>query len=134
MLAHELRNPLAPILDAFQVMKLAARDTQTVASLREMMERPVRDMTRLVEDLLDVLADQQRQDQLRKTLVELVTLTRQVVEASRPFIEDAAATLLTLVDPGRPNPPGSRPEAVEQDHQQLARDRAKYTDPAAASG
>src|SRR5262249_50626848 len=54
MLAHELRNPLAPIRNGLQIMQLATQDSEEVAQTREMMNRQVQHLTRLVDDLLDV--------------------------------------------------------------------------------
>ena len=129
MLAHELRNPLAPILNALQVMKLAGgNDAQTVAPLREMMERQVHNMTRLVEDLLDVSRINSGKIELRKKSVDIVTLTRQVAEASRPFIENRRHAL-TLSLPCDPILLEADPTRLEQILDNLLTNAAKYTDP-----
>ena len=62
MLADELRNPLAPILDAAQVMRLSVGDPAVVTRMQEVVEQQVRHLARLVDDLLDVLALHPRQD------------------------------------------------------------------------
>src|SRR5204862_1684835 len=54
MLAHELRNPLAPIRNALHLLRLQGGDPGRVERLREMLERQVGHMTRLIDDLLDV--------------------------------------------------------------------------------
>jgi PAS domain S-box-containing protein len=129
MLAHELRNPLAPILNALQVMKLAGSDdARAAAPLREMMERQVHNMTRLVEDLLDISRINSGKIELRKKVVDLVTLTSQVAEASRPSIENRRHTL-TLALPAEPILLEADPTRLEQVLDNLLTNAAKYTNP-----
>ena len=54
MLAHELRNPLAPMRNALEILKRCGANTPMAHEAREMMERQLRQMVRLVDDLLDV--------------------------------------------------------------------------------
>ena len=61
MLAHELRNPLAPIRNALQIMKMPGAGASTIEQARQMTERQVQHMVRLVDDLLDVSRIMQRQ-------------------------------------------------------------------------
>jgi PAS domain S-box-containing protein len=133
MLAHELRNPLAPILNALQVMKLAGEDARTAEPLREMMERQAHHMTRLVEDLLDVSRINSGKIELRKKSVDLVTLIRQVAEASRPFIEKRRHTL-ALSLPNGPMLLEADPTRLEQVLDNLLTNAAKYTDPGGSIG
>jgi PAS domain S-box-containing protein len=86
-LAHELRNPLAPLRTGLDLLGVG-RDTQaTVARVREMMGRQVDHMTHLVNDLLDVARINSGKVELRKTRVELKTIVSSAVETSMPAIK-----------------------------------------------
>ena len=61
-LAHELRNPLAPIRNNLQLMRLAGLDAAVASEARQVMERQLEHMVRLIDDLLDVSANQPEQD------------------------------------------------------------------------
>jgi PAS domain S-box-containing protein len=83
MLAHELRSPLAPISNAVQVLRLAESDAAAVRSASEVLERQVRHMGRLVDDLLDVSRITRGQIELRKERVEIRPILSQAVESAR---------------------------------------------------
>ncbi|HEY3633706.1 MAG TPA: ATP-binding protein [Caldimonas sp.] len=85
-LAHELRNPLAPIGNAVEIMRMA-RDAQTQAATRGMIERQLRQLVHLVDDLLDVSRISQGKLELRRERVELAAVVRHAVETSRPLID-----------------------------------------------
>ena len=87
MLAHELRNPLAPIRNALEVLKLADVSPELLRQTREMMERQVQVMVRLVDDLLDVSRITRGKIELRKEPIELRTVVARAVETARPLIE-----------------------------------------------
>jgi PAS domain S-box-containing protein len=70
-LAHELRNPLAPLRNGLHVLQLAGSDAATAAEARSMMERQLQQMVRLVDDLLDVSRISRNKLELRKQRVEL---------------------------------------------------------------
>jgi PAS domain S-box-containing protein len=91
-LAHELRNPLAPIRTGLAIMK---RDpaSPTAAQAREIMERQLSHMVRLIDDLLDVSRITLGRLQLKKENVELRTIVEIAVEASKPAIEAGHHTL-----------------------------------------
>jgi PAS domain S-box-containing protein len=95
-LAHELRNPLAPIRNGLQVIRMAGADG-TIEQVRSMMERQVGQMTRLVDDLLDVSRVTSGKLQLRRKRVELRTVIDAAVETSRPAIELAGHELSIVV-------------------------------------
>ncbi len=84
MLAHELRNPLAPIRSAVQVLRLTDCDPKTAQSMFEMMERQIVHIVRLVDDLLDVIRINRGTIELRRERVELAAVVRQAVETVRP--------------------------------------------------
>ncbi|CAN5756505.1 hypothetical protein BH23GEM11_BH23GEM11_06610 [soil metagenome] len=87
MLAHELRNPLAPILNALHIMRLAGDDGKVVQSASAMMERQIGHMVRLVDDLLDVSRISRGNIELRKERVDVASAIQHAVEAARPFCE-----------------------------------------------
>jgi signal transduction histidine kinase/ActR/RegA family two-component response regulator len=86
-LAHELRNPLAPIRNSLQILKMPRVDAETVERSREMMERQVHHLVRLVDDLLDVSRVMRGKIELRMEAVELATVVARAVETTHPFIE-----------------------------------------------
>jgi PAS domain S-box-containing protein len=86
-LAHELRNPLAPISNGLQVMKLAGSDCRAVERLRAMMERQVAQMARLIDDLMDVSRISRGKIILQKTRIRLSHAIADAIETCRPLIE-----------------------------------------------
>ena len=83
MLAHELRNPLAPIRSAVQFLRLTDCSRETAQPMFEMMERQIAHMVGLIDDLLDVVRISRGKIELRRERVELATVVRQAVEAMR---------------------------------------------------
>jgi PAS domain S-box-containing protein len=92
-LAHELRNPLAPLRNGLQIMRLARNDTHAVDQARGMMERQLGHMVRLIDDLLDLSRISRGKVELRKERVELTKAVRHAVETSRPLIEESGHEL-----------------------------------------
>ncbi len=97
-LAHELRNPLAPIRNGLQLLKLTS-DAATWEQARGMMERQLVQMVRLVDDLLDISRITRNKLELRKALVELKAVMRSAVETARPQIEAGGHTLTVTLPP-----------------------------------
>ena len=91
MLAHELRNPLAPISNALQIIRLTNDGAATAAT--EMMERQVGQLVRLVDDLLDVSRITQGKIELRRERIELASVVHHAVEAARPSCEKGGVEL-----------------------------------------
>jgi signal transduction histidine kinase len=87
MLAHELRNPLAPIVMALELMRLGGDDPAIVGKYREVMERQVRHLTRLIDDLLDISRITQGKVELRKERVTVDALVARALEQVTPLIE-----------------------------------------------
>lgn len=88
MLAHELRNPLAPISNAAMILGLRNQGAnEEVRWACDVIERQVRQMTRIVDDLLDVSRITRGKITLQKTLVDISSIISAAVETSRPLIE-----------------------------------------------
>ena len=109
-LAHELRNPLAPIRNAIHVMRLAGHDRATIDDSRAMIERQVQQMVRLVDDLLDLSRISRGQIDLRTERVDLATVVTSAVETSRPLIEQSGHELERHTAPGA-DPARRRPDS-----------------------
>jgi PAS domain S-box-containing protein len=93
LLAHELRNPLAPIRNGLQVLKLAEGDPEPLARARGMMDRQLSHMVRLIDDLLDVSRINRNKMELRKSKVALAEVLASAIETARPLIDDAGLEL-----------------------------------------
>jgi PAS domain S-box-containing protein len=87
MLAHELRNPLAPICAAAQLLKIAGADENRVREYSDILDRQVKHMTNLVDDLLDVSRVTRGLIQLEKEDVDLKVVVNSAIEQARPLIE-----------------------------------------------
>lgn len=126
-LAHELRNPLAPIRTSVQVLKLRGpKDPQLEAS-RNIIDRQVTHMARLLDDLLDVSRITRNKLELRKEHVELTSVIEAAVETSRPLIEGAGHQL-TLTLPGTRLYLDADSVRLAQTFANLLNNAAKYTD------
>ena len=126
-LAHELRNPLAPIRNGLQVMKMASGNAEAVEQARSMMERQMAVMVRLIDDLLDVSRITRGKLELRKERVELASIIQSAVEGSRPLIE-ASGHRLTVFLPPEPLQLDADPTRLAQVFSNLLTNAAKYTD------
>jgi signal transduction histidine kinase len=100
LLAHELRNPLAPLLNGLAILE-RTRDPQRLESTRAMMQRQVAHMTRLIEDLLDVSRIDRGQLELRRERVDIEAVVRSAIETAKPGIE-ARQQVLVVRDPAEP--------------------------------
>ena len=107
MLAHELRNPLAPLLNALHILRTGRLDGQEAEQARDIAERQVRHLARLVDDLLDVSRISSGKIQLRKGPVDLRAAVARAVETARPLIE-ARRHELSVSLPEEPVPAGGR--------------------------
>jgi PAS domain S-box-containing protein len=127
MLAHELRNPLAAIRNAHYVMKAPGSDETILPQVREIAERQVDHMARLLDDLLDVARISRGRIELRKEPLDAAALANQTVESIRPLIE-ARKHELTLSVPAEPAWIEADPTRLEQILNNLLNNAAKYTD------
>jgi signal transduction histidine kinase len=94
-LSHELRNPLAPIRTALELMRLARGDADLVEKARLTMERQLMHLVRITDDLLDVSRITQNKVELRRERIDLRSVVHSALESTRPLI-DAQAQLLSL--------------------------------------
>lgn len=128
MLAHELRNPLAPICNALQILRLTGeQESPVMEQAAGMIGRQVNQLIRLVDDLLDVSRVSRGKIQLQTSPVDLAEVIQQAVETSQPLIE-SREHMLNVILP-------SDPVRVEGDFTRLAQivsnlinNAAKYTD------
>jgi PAS domain S-box-containing protein len=126
-LAHELRNPLAPIGNAVELLRRADGDAAVMEKARTMMERQVTHLVRLVDDLLDISRITRGKLQLRKEPVELSAAVRSAVEAARPFIQ-AGGHELTISLPPEPVHLDADPVRLAQVISNLLTNSAKYSE------
>lgn len=128
ILSHELRNPLAPVRNALQVLRMHTSQDATVTQAREILERQVQVLTQLVDDLLDMTRVARGKLQLRKQRVEASALLQRAVETARPSI-DKRQHRLTVVTPDHPVWLDADPLRVQQILLNLLGNAAKYTEP-----
>jgi PAS domain S-box-containing protein len=126
-LAHELRNPLAPISNALALLRLTDDLTPAIKHMREIMERQVNHLVRLVDDLLEISRITRGKIELRKEPIDLITVVGNAVETSRPVIEAAGHQLAVTL--------AAAPMMLEADGVRLAQvianllnNAAKYTE------
>jgi PAS domain S-box-containing protein len=127
-LAHELRNPLAPVRNGLQILRLAAGDAETLERTRQMMERQLGHMVRLIDDLLDVSRITRGKIELRKERVDLASVVHTALEASHSAIE-AAGHELTVCVPAEPIPVHADPTRLAQVVSNILNNAARYTPP-----
>lgn len=127
MLAHELRNPLAPIANAAEILRGAAALDPTVDRARAMIERQVKQLVHLVDDLLDVSRVSRGRIVLQKSAINLSDVVLQAVETCRPQV-DARAHQLHVSLPERPLMVDGDFTRLTQVVSNLLNNAAKYTD------
>jgi PAS domain S-box-containing protein len=125
-LAHELRNPLAPITTALQVMRLRDVADPAERAMRDVIERQVRQLTRLVDDLLDVARITRGRIELRRQRVALRSVVEGAVEAAMPLISQFGHRL-ELELPDEPVWLMADPARLSQVLMNLLNNAAKYT-------
>jgi signal transduction histidine kinase/DNA-binding response OmpR family regulator len=127
MLGHELRNPLAPIMTALQLMALRG-DTSNTRKEQQVIERQVRHLARLVDDLLDIARVTRGKIQINKQRLDLASVIERAVEVASPLFEHRAHNLRLAV-PRRGLVIDADPERLAQVISNLLTNAAKYTDP-----
>jgi PAS domain S-box-containing protein len=128
ILAHELRNPLAPIRTGLELLRISGDDAALSEEILAMLDRQSLQMVRLIDDLLDVSRITRGALELRTSRVELATVIEQAVEAARPFVEEQGHRLHVEIPP--------QPITLEADASRLAQvvsnllnNAAKYMSP-----
>ena len=128
ILAHELRNPLAPVRNAVQLLRLKdGADAQTRWA-SEVIERQVQLMIRLIDDLMDVGRISQGKIELRRQPVKLMAILQDAIETTRPLIDEYGHQLV-LVMPETDVVVDADPTRLAQAFTNLLTNAAKYTDP-----
>ncbi|HYD17198.1 MAG TPA: response regulator [Patescibacteria group bacterium] len=124
-LAHELRNPLAPIRNGLQILRMS-KDEEMSANVREMMDRQLSHLVRLIDDLLDVSRISQGKIVLRRGLISIQAAVDSAVESSRTLIDGGRHRLVLDVVP-EPIWIEADPIRISQIITNLLNNAAKYT-------
>ena len=127
-LAHELRNPLAPIRNAIHFLKLRGPGTSDVQWASDLIDRQVSGMGRLIDDLMDVSRINRGRIELRRERIALDTVLADAVETIQPQIDGAGHKLSIMQPPGRLLVDADRAR-LAQAFMNLLSNAAKYTDP-----
>ncbi|MCY1060281.1 ATP-binding protein [Nannocystis sp. SCPEA4] len=127
MLAHELRNPLSPIQSSLEIMNLQALDDPLTGQCRDVIERQVHQLTRLVDDLLEVSRINTGKIQLQMERIDLAAVVLRGIETSRPVV-DSKGHRLEFACP--PDPVWVRADStrIAQVVGNLVNNAAKYTE------
>jgi two-component system CheB/CheR fusion protein len=126
-LGHELRNPLTPLRHGMEVLGMVDADTPEAIEVRETIERNIRRMTRLIDDLLDVSRITHGYIELRKENVDLITLVREVVSELRSMA-DAANDKVTMELPQGPLIIDADPVRLTQIAENVLHNAIKFTE------
>jgi signal transduction histidine kinase/CheY-like chemotaxis protein len=127
MLAHELRNPLAPIRNAVEILRRSGGDEQKMKLATEVMHRQVGQMVRLVDDLLDVSRIGRGNIELRRETVDLASVVQHAIEAVRPICESLDHAV-TVTLPPQPEYLNADPSRLAQVVGNLLANACKFTD------
>jgi len=127
-LAHELRNPLAPVRNAVEILRRVDLSDVRILKARDIIDRQVRQLTRLVEDLLDVSRINSGKVELRRERVEAATIVERAVEISRAVIEAGRHDLAVNL-PTAPLTMDVDPVRIAQVVANILNNAAKYTQP-----
>jgi signal transduction histidine kinase/CheY-like chemotaxis protein len=126
-LAHELRNPLAPVRNAVHILRLKGASDAELALARDVIDRQVKQMTRLIDDLMDVSRITRNRMDLRRERVELSEVVRAAVETSRALIEGSDHALSVDL-PAEPVHLVADTVRLAQVFSNLLNNAAKYSD------
>jgi len=125
-LAHELRNPLAPIRTGLEIMKMASEDSKIIGDVRGTMERQVEQLVVLVNDLLDVSRITRGKLELRKSCFDITQIIRSAAETSQPLIDQSSQTLQIRL-PDKPVHVEADPHRLSQIISNLLNNASKYS-------
>jgi signal transduction histidine kinase/DNA-binding response OmpR family regulator len=127
MLAHELRNPLAPIRNAVQILRLRGSTDAELEQVRDLIDRQVQQLIRLVDDLLDISRITRGKIRLQTEAIDLAVVVARAVETNRPLI-DGRRHELTVTLPAEPVRVEGDPVRLAQVLGNLLNNAAKYTE------
>jgi signal transduction histidine kinase/integral membrane sensor domain MASE1/ActR/RegA family two-component response regulator len=127
ILGHELRNPLAPLRNAAEILGARAAGDPAIERIQRIIERQVRHMVRLVDDLLDVSRIARGRVELRRERVSVAEVVARAVEAARPLFEERGQELAVAV-PSEPIVVDVDPVRLEQVLGNLLHNAARYTE------
>ncbi len=127
VLAHELRNPLAPIRSAVQILRSAETTGADPRPARDVIDRQVRQMAHLIDDLLDVSRISRGRIELRREPVDLAAVVRSALETSLPLVESCGHRLDVSLPSGRV-PLKADPTRLAQVFSNLLNNAAKFTE------
>ena len=126
MLAHELRNPLAPITNAAEMLRMIAGGDARVLRATEVITRQAKHLSTLVDDLLDVSRVTRGLVELQMDTVDPHAIVENAVEQARPLMQSKKHSLLIVHEPGHPSIIGDRNRLV-QVVANLLNNATKYT-------
>jgi signal transduction histidine kinase len=126
-LAHELRNPLAPIRNSLEIMRVATADPNAIERARDIVERQVGQMVRLINDLLDVSRITRGKLALKLESIGIAEAIEAAIEISRPLLEEAGLTFNYSIEGDSLRVQGDRLR-LAQVFANLLNNSAKYTE------
>ncbi|MES2955744.1 MAG: response regulator [Pseudomonadota bacterium] len=126
-LAHELRNPLAPVRNAVQLLRLKGQATPELQWSTDVIDRQIQAMSRLIDDLMDVSRINQGKIELRRDWVTTEDVLRDAVESSRPLIDECGHELVLTMPEQRLSLHADRTR-LTQAFMNLLNNAAKYMD------
>lgn len=125
-LAHELRNPLAPLTNGLRILRLSKDDPKTLETAQAVMERQLKQMVRLVDDLLDVSRITTGKLTISSTRIDVQSVMRDAIESSGSFIDNCGHKLFVEMPPD-PLYVNADPVRLAQVFSNLLNNAAKYT-------
>jgi two-component system CheB/CheR fusion protein len=127
ILGHELRNPLSPMRNAIEIVRLCGDSSPEVRQASEILRRQAAHMTQLLEDLLDVSRIGRGKVELRKEIIDIRSAIERAIETSRPLVE-SQRHILEVKLPSGPLWIDADPIRIAQVFANLLNNAAKYTD------
>jgi signal transduction histidine kinase/HAMP domain-containing protein len=128
ILAHELRNPLAPLRTSLHILRIAENDKAMVQQARDVMDRQIRQLVRLVDDLLDISRISTGKLELKRERVSLLVIAERALESARPLLSARKQTLRVDL-PVEPVPLDADPTRLAQVLINLLNNAGKFSPP-----
>ena len=125
-LAHELRNPMAPIRNAVEIMRLAGDNKSAIEKARDVLDRQASQLARIVEDLIDLARIVEKKVELRRERVDVRAIVEAALETSRPQMEEARIRLVVRLS-DEPMYLDADPVRISQVLVNLLNNAAKHT-------